>query len=929
VSLIETCRYEQDTLLDGTLSRQWRFRAQLVVLKSHLLIQMTFALSIHELSESGRSMMNRRQETSCYRDCGNRRDRDDVRTDSGARRWLMMLAWLACLLCASAQSQTPIDRFAPDVDNVVLATAVQPDGRIVLGGMFTTVDGQVRNHVARLNAEGSVDSGFDAGTGANGDVHAVAVQPDGKILLGGLFTSIDGQLSNHIARLNADGSLDGGFNVGAGANGSVHALLVLPDGKLLLSGDFTSIDSQPLQRIARLKADGSVDLSFNPGTGANAAVLALASQSGGSILLGGEFTSIDGQARAHIARLNSTGGLDPTFAPSASTNAFVRTLAVQADERIVLGGDFSLVNGQPNDYIARLHADGSLDASFNPVVDAALYAITIQPDGKLLLGGVFSAVNGQAFSGISRLRLDGTVDPDFYAAASTNGPVRALAVQPDGKLLLGGAFTDFGGLARNRIARLYPDGSPDTVFDTGTSFENTVSGLAMQPDHKVALVGGFFFVDGQEHRGVARLNNDGNLDSDFIDPSLNSGLFDVAVNPDRRLLLAGNVTYGFGLDCAERFCKSIIRLLPDGTRDYDFYPRPGVSENSGKALAVQRDGRITVVGNFQQLGGGGHRGLARLFADGTVDASFDPGVGVNDGSQVNALALQPDGKLLVGGDFTQIVGQSRNYLARLNVDGSLDTSFSPIVNLYVYSLAVQADGKILVAGLFTEIDGQPHDNMARLNPDGSLDNTFNASFGVDPVSFAYGMALQADGRIVVGGEFTDINGQPRNNIARLNTDGSLDLTFYPGTGATGGAGGVFSVGIQSDGKIVLAGAFQQLDGQVRHYAGRLTNPDAALQTLRVGANRASVEWLRAGASPELAYAWFELSLDDGDTWLPLGDAQRISGGWSLSSLSLPRNVPLLVRALGRAASGTGNGAGSLFESRRQIYLPQIFADGFE
>lgn len=166
-------------------------------------------------------------------------------------------------------------------DEEVLAVALQPDGKVVIGGRFNTIDSTARSRIARLNADGSLDASFNPGSGANDQVHAVAVQPDGKILIGGIFTMVNGTARNRIARLNADGTRDNSFNA---ASGSVHAMAVQPDGKILIGGTFTLVNGTARNRIARLNADGSVDTSFDPGTGADEPVDAVAVQPDGGFL---------------------------------------------------------------------------------------------------------------------------------------------------------------------------------------------------------------------------------------------------------------------------------------------------------------------------------------------------------------------------------------------------------------------------------------------------------------------------------------------------------------------------------------------------------------------------------------------------------------------------------------------------------------------
>lgn len=360
----------------------------------------------------------------------------------------------------------------PNIDFYVFDLALQPDGRIVIGGDFYTVGGQPRRRAARLNNDGTLDASFPdlniTGDGYNDEVYAVVRQTDGKIIIGGQFTSVAGQTRNRLARLNADGTLDADFvpNV----SGAVTAIFLQPDGKVLIGGFFTSVNGQTRNCVARLNADGSLDTSFqNPN--ANNFINAFAIQSDGKILLVGNFDTVAGQLRLGVARLNANGSLDAGF--NVTINSFAGAVAVQTDGRILIGGEFTLVNGQTRYRVARLNTDGSTDISFqnpNVTVPSFIYALVLQPDGKVLIGGDFSSVGGQSRNDVARLNADGSLDTTFRNpnVGGTNGVVSVIALQPDGKIVIGGDFTSVDGRIRKRVARLNANGSielpPAAVF---------------------------------------------------------------------------------------------------------------------------------------------------------------------------------------------------------------------------------------------------------------------------------------------------------------------------------------------------------------------------------------------------------------------------------------------------------------------------------
>jgi uncharacterized delta-60 repeat protein len=308
------------------------------------------------------------------------------------------------------------------------------------------------------------DYQFNYGYGANfGTVNSTVLQADGKILIVGQFTSYNGTTINRIARLNTDGSLDINFNSGTGVFGGVNSIAIQEDGKILIGGIFSSYNGTATNRIARLNTDGSLDANFSTGTGANGGVNSIAIQPNGKILIGGGFTSYNGTAVSGFARLNSDGSLDTNFYPGTGVGVGINSIALQADGKIIIGGLFASYNGNNLSCITRLNSDGSLDANFNATGTGAsggLNSIAVQADGKILIGGNITSYNGLARNRIARLNSDGNLDATFNLdGTGVNNIVHSMALQADGKILIGGTFTRYNGIVQNRVARLNSDGS--------------------------------------------------------------------------------------------------------------------------------------------------------------------------------------------------------------------------------------------------------------------------------------------------------------------------------------------------------------------------------------------------------------------------------------------------------------------------------------
>lgn len=697
---------------------------------------------------------------------------------------------------------------------------VQSDGRAVIGGAFSTYNGLARAGVARLNADGSADLSFNPGAGVTGFVNAVRIQADGRILIGGEFTAYNGTARNRLARINSGGTLDASFDPGVGSNGEIQDLQVQPDGRVVIGGFFSQFAGTARNGLARLTASGVLDTTFNPGSGvAQGTVMAIALQADGKILIGGSFVTFNGTARSGIARVNTNGTLDTTFNPGTGVSQGpVRSIAVQVDGKVVIAGDFLSVNGLSRPGVARLNSNGSVDTTFSPGsgFNGIVTSLALQADGKLILGGDFTSYNGFSVNRAARIQADGGVDAAF-APPSAVDFVHALALQADGKVLSGCDVVTTNGLIRNRIARLIASGSEDAAFNPGSGANDTVFRVVRQSDGKLLLGGAFTSLNGMPRNGIGRLLEDGSLDTGFQPGSGADGrVTAVAQQSDGKVLIGGDFTSVGGLARGR-----IARLMANGAIDTAFGSGGGAN-GSVSAIVVQADGRILIGGEFTAFNGVARNGFARVLSDGTLDPAFSAGSGAGGSlPTVNVIAIQTDGRILLGGGFTSIQGTARNRIARLLTDGVLDTSFNPGSGVggfvpYVSTLALQADGKLLLAGSFSSVGGVARENIARLLSTGSVDAGFNPGTGANGTISA--LAIQPDGKVLIGGGFTNYSGSPAPGIARLNADASLDVGFDPGVGPNYGVG---AIALQPDGKAIVGGVFTQYAGITRHRIARI------------------------------------------------------------------------------------------------------------
>jgi uncharacterized delta-60 repeat protein len=812
--------------------------------------------------------------------------------------------------------------FNPGANTNVIALTVQADGKILVGGGFSQLGGNYCYGLGRLNPDGRSDY---RKVGTTIGVFCFALQADGK--------SVVGWEDNFVGRLHPDCAVDKSF--GAQANDSVFALAVQPDGRVIVGGSFTMLGGQPRYGIARLNADGSLDAGFSPIIeGSQPSVRALKIQPDGKIVVGGKFELVDGGWCTNIVRLNANGSVDSAFNPGAGgvSSPVVWSLALQVDGKIVVGGYFSRLDGQSRTNIGRLYPDGRVDPTFDPRANNPVYSLVLQEDGRVVAGGGFSILGGVSRSRIGRLNnteaatqsltydgstltwLRGGASPEVSRTAfeiSTNGGANWIALG-SGTRITGGwkleglslpvdstvrarGFQDGSGWSCESFAgRLLVFSQPESRTNdagTGVTFTIRTSYEAGSSNFYQWRKDGTNLVDGPYAKGVQSptlmltnllgadqgdytvviTNSTSSVTSvvahlTVVDPLIISQPFGLWRNfgESTTLMVAAKGTapnYQWHRDGASVTGQTGSSLtltnlgagdeglytvvvsnqwgcvtsapalleLNNSTPDTNFMEIVGAS-SSVFCLALQSDGKTLVGGDFSTLGGAARNYIGRLNADGTLDTSFNPGAN----RRVNSLLVQPDGKVLVGGNFTRVAEQGHTNIVRLNKDGSVDSTFSSTADGSVESMALQADGKILVGGWFRMLCGQPRNYIGRLNTDGSLDTEFDP--GAD--GGIYSLASQADGKILVGGNFTILGGLPHRNIGRLNPDGTLEAAFDPGADGT-----VYSLALQADGKILVGGYFTTVGGQPHGNIARLNadgTPDSSFAPWSDGSVRALV-----------------------------------------------------------------------------------------
>lgn len=359
-----------------------------------------------------------------------------------------------------------------------------------------------------FSQSGSLDTTFNPGLGANDAIYATALQSDGKIIIGGIFTTYDGMPYNRIARLNPDGSVDPTFNPGTGANAQVSDIKIQSDGKILICGYFTTYNGISATKIARLETDGSLDATFNV-TGITPYGQAIAIQSNGRILLDAFYLNSPGVQQYGVVRLYSDGSIDNTFTPGSSANAIILDIVIQANGKILVSGNFSTYNTVQREGIVRLNSNGSVDNSFNPGsgIIGSIFDMDEQPDGKIILSGIFQSYNGVTSYNVIRILSNATLDTTFNPGNGVSGVVKSASLQSDGDIILGGIFNYFNSIPHNFLVMIKANGAIDTSFNTGTGADYYIHTTMLQPDGKLIIAGEFTTYNSTGRNRIARINN--------------------------------------------------------------------------------------------------------------------------------------------------------------------------------------------------------------------------------------------------------------------------------------------------------------------------------------------------------------------------------------------------------------------------------------
>ncbi|MFN4123089.1 MAG: T9SS type A sorting domain-containing protein [Flavobacteriales bacterium] len=614
-------------------------------------------------------------------------------------------------------------------------------------------------------------------------------------------------LCNFAIHINAQQvRIDPFFNQGSGANGAVLSSVSIPGERAIIAGSFTAYNGYTANRIARLNPDGTFDPSFKVEAGFNGTVNKILLQKDGKLIAVGSFTSFNGQSAGHIIRLMPDGSRDASFNVGSGANGEVKDVVMLQDGSILAGGNFVFFNGQPALRLVKLKYDGTVQNSFQASANAVVNALHELPNGNIVLGGAFNLVNQQSRQHIAAIDASGQLLQAF-SNVNPNGAIRKIKAFDHTNLWIAGNFSIWNGNPVEQLIKVNLQGQIANDFQLSSGLDGQIHDFIQINDSLMILGGAFQNLDTIAARGLLGLNMSGERDTNFtLQTNVDGVIWHLHQIQEESLYIAGNYTQ---ISSISR--RSFAKVSIEQGVALDFNPGFGISSTGNvTALARQADGKILVAGTFTTYH---HKPVPRLFrlnVDGTLDTTFN--IGINPNNNVLKILVQSDGKIVVVGEFTNFNGVPTNRIVRLNQDGSRDPEFiiGNGANNAIRAAVLESNGSIIIAGNFTSYAGTSRVRIARILSNGAVDSEFNPAGGFN--NTVNDIALFSDGRIAAGGTFQNFNGIARNRVAIVNTDGSLDLNFDATVGANNT---VQRVATQSDGRLLIAGSFTSYDGVQR------------------------------------------------------------------------------------------------------------------
>lgn len=722
----------------------------------------------------------------------------------------------------AVKAQNPDPSFMPLLKgpiNSLVKLAVQPDDKIIVGGSISTVGTRSVFGITRLNPDGTIDDTFNPNLKIPGRINDIMVQDDGKILISGQNLHergdiirldengefdptfvldpelidvgavrarrlsdgsyiIGGFKTGNLFKMSADGSKDFTFDVGTGINGigiQNFDMEIQSDGKILVGGSFTKFNGQDVKNIVRLNADGSIDESFNVGTGPThlngfRIISFIEIQSNGKILVTGEFDSFDGTDADGIIRLNADGSVDDTFKSIATFNnifsSSIRALALLPDDKIVVSGRDFLFSGDLYPYwVVLLDPDGSINTSLTPPeytmsrngTQVELPSIVLNSQQNIIFGGRLVSLNDNYRLGVASTDIEGNV-LDFDPQIGGRPTVNIIKIQSDNKVIVGGSFVGVGDYPAKNLVRLLDDGTIDPTFtkNIGIGTDHEVLSIEIQNNGKILIGGIFNSFNGENKRSLVRIESNGLIDdtfnSNFSSPFSTSRINYIHEQNDGKIVIAGAFN---GLD--EGFDHNFTRLNNDGSTDDTFNTLNQFTDYHINTADVLSNGKLIVGGKKSDNSGGF---LFRTTVDGDIDSGFENEFDLTN-RQITKIKVLNDERILLGLHFSSSFPSNYQLpVYQIDKNGTLLDDYSiTTTNGVIEDILSMGDDEVILVGRTKKINDLDRNGIGKTNLAG-VTSKLNPKIGdtfIDDGDIRVNSVIKLDEEtLIIGGRFDQI-----------------------------------------------------------------------------------------------------------------------------------------------------------------------------
>ncbi|MCB9412577.1 MAG: hypothetical protein H6525_07000 [Actinobacteria bacterium] len=655
-------------------------------------------------------------------------------------------------------------------------STVQPDRTRVAATVWFAILALMAGLVTALSAATPAQaSGQQVFDGPNGPVEAIVSAGD-TTYVGGTFTRWGPQTGGWAALDPVNGAVDRTMAAVAGVVWSA-----IPDGAggWYIGGDFSAVAGQPRDNLARILSTGEVDPNWNPGTSSAVFALALA---GNTVYIGGQFNRVAGETRVGLGAVDATTGAVKAWNPSVNSPVFA---LVVSGVNVYIGGAFSTVSGQTRNRLAAVDATTGTLAGWNPNVNLTVFSM-VQSGSTLYIGGQFTTVGGQPRNRLAAVNMTNGAVTGWNPDASDT--VRVITMSGS-TVYAGGHFTAVGGQVRNRLAAM--DATTGALTGWNPDANDIVLGLT-SIGSTVYVGGAFTSVGGQPRNRLAATDASTGAVSAW-NPDADGNVF--------RLASSGTTVYAGGnFQTIGGQTRNRLAAVDTDTGVLSNW-HPDV-DGDVNALAVSGS-TVYVGGAFTSIGGQLRNNLA------AVDATTAAATGWNPNANGPVLALTNSGNTVyAGGAFSSVGGQVRQRLAAMDTTSGIVTGWSPTVGGVsvptVRALALSGS-TVYAGGEFTTVAGQPRNNIVAVDAVTGTPTSWNPS----PIGSIEALAV-AGGTVYAGGQFTDIGGQPRNNIAALDATTAAASGWNPNSDQP-----VLALAVAGS-TVYAGGGFTAIGGQLRN-----------------------------------------------------------------------------------------------------------------